>query len=294
MTVALLAAFTAAVCYGVASVLQALGARRPGTSVLGVARSTPYLIGVGLDVVAFLISTVALRRLPLFSVQAIVASSIVVTVALAIPLLGVRVRRAEALAIAVVCTGLLMLGLSASSEVPADPPRWVPAAGLGAAMVIAVMAWIALRRHAQGPALAVLAGLAFGLVGLSVRLLTAPSSLLGWLTDPATYALALSGALALLLYAAALRQWQVTSATAVVIALDTLVPATVGLLWLGDSAAPGRGWLAAAGFVAALGGAIALSRLSAELDHAGPVPTAAELLDDRSGTAAPTRAHATS
>lgn len=277
MTVALLAAFTAAACYGVASVLQAVGARRPGASVLEVTRSVPYLIGVALDVIAFLVSTVALRQLPLFSVQAIVASSIVVTVVLAIPVLGTRMRRTEILAIGVVCAGLLMLGLSSSSGVPNEPPWWLPTAALAAAVWVAIAAGTAILRRLAGPALALLAGLAFGLIGLSVRLLEAPPSVLGWLTDPATYALVLSGALALLLYAAALRQWQVTSATAVVIALDTVVPATVGLLWLGDSAAPGRGWLAGVGFAAALGGAIALSRLSAELDQAEVVPIAIDL-----------------
>lgn len=265
MTTALLAAVAAAVCYGVASVLQAVGASKASASLVGVTRSLPYLLGVALDIAGFLISTVALRRLPLFSVQAIVASSVVVTAALAIPVLGTRMRRAETLSVATVCTGLVLLGLSSSGEVAHTAPQWISKAALAAAVLVALAAAIALRRNVNGPPLAFLAGLAFGLVGLSVRLLDAPSSLLGWFADPATYALALAGALALLLYAAALRRWRVTSATAVVVALDTLVPATVGLLLLGDRAAPGRGLLATAGFVTALGGAIALSRLGAEL-----------------------------
>lgn len=263
MTGALVAALTAALCYGVASVLQALAARRPGATLAEVTRSLPYVVGVGLDVVAFLVSTVALRRLPLFSVQAIVASSVVVTALLAIPLLGVRMRRTEVLAVATVCGGLVMLGLSASPAALDTPPRWLPVATVVAAGLVGLTGWQAVRREVTGPTLAMLAGLSFGMVGLSVRLLTAEASWRSWLTDPATYSLVLSGLLALTLYAAALRRWQVTSATAVVVALDTIVPATVGLIWLGDSAAPGRAWLAAAGFVAALGGALALSRIGA-------------------------------
>lgn len=267
MTGALLAAFGAAVCYGLASVLQAIGASRPGTSVLRVTRSRPYLAGVALDIAGFLVSTVAIRELPLFSVQAIVASSVVVTIAVAVPVLGTRLRPAEALAVASVCAGLVMLSFSSASGVSTASPRWLTIASLGAAVLLAAGAWLAVRVAVSGPALAVLAGLAFGLLGLSVRLLRAPGLSLGWFADPAGYALVISGLLALWLYAASLQRWKVTSATAVVVALDTLVPATVGLLWLGDRAQPGRGWLAAGGFVAALGGAVVLARLGAALDE---------------------------
>lgn len=281
MSLALLAAVTAAVCYGIASVLQAVGASKASASLAGVTRSLPYLVGVALDIAGFLVSTIALRRLPLFSVQAIVASSVVVTAALAIPVLGTRMGRAETFAVAAVCSGLVLLGLSASEETARAAPQWIAPATLVAAIFVALLALVALRSDLAGPPLALLAGVAFGLLGLSVRLLAAPSTVLGWFADPATYALALSGGLALLLYAAALRRWQVTSATAVVVTLDTLVPAAVGLLLLGDRAAPGRGLLAAVGFATALAGAVVLSRLGGGLpeDAAEPetrqVPAAA-------------------
>lgn len=267
MTLAVLAALASAVCYGVASVLQAVGARKAGESLVGVTRSLPYLLGVVLDVMGFLVSTVALRQLPLYAVQAVVASSVVVTALLAVPVLKVRMQRAETLAVGVVVAGLFLLGLSSSGEVARTSPAWIAWAALVTAFLVAAMGRVAVARNLGGRVFAVLAGLAFGLVGLSVRLLEAPPSLLGWLTDPATYALALSGGLALLLYAATLQRWRVTSATAVVVTFDTLVPATIGLLLLGDRAAPGRGLLAAAGFVLAVGGAVALSRLGAGLAH---------------------------
>jgi drug/metabolite transporter (DMT)-like permease len=274
MNTALLAAVAAAICYGVASVLQALGANKTSTSLLRVTRSLPYMSGVALDIAGFLVSIVALRRLPLFSVQAIVASSVVVTAALAIPVLGTRLRRAETLGVAAVCVGLVLLGLSSSDKTAHPNPSWIALAALAAAISLGLAALVTLKGDVAGPTLALLAGLAFGLLGLSVRLLTAPASLVGWFTDPATYALALSGALALLLYAAALQRWHVTSATAVVVTLDTLLPATIGFFLLGDRAAPGRAILAAAGFALALGGAVALSRLGAGLlaSTAKPAP----------------------
>lgn len=260
MTLALIAAFVAAVCYGLGSLLQAVGARRPAKSVLAVTQSLPYLAGIGLDLMAFAVSTVALRRLPLFSVQAIVASSVVVTALLASLVLGLRLRRVERVAVAAACLGLLMLGLSSSGAPPESSPPWLAAIVLIVAIGVAAAGAFTLRRSASGPLLGLLAGAAFGLVSLSVRLLRIGPDLASWLADPAAYALLLSGAVALFLYAAALQRTHVTRTTAVVVTVDALLPAAVGVLLLGDRAAAGRGWLALLGFGAAVCGAVVLSR----------------------------------
>ena len=75
--------------YGVASVLQSVGARRVATAtgVTGLAAiliQVPYLIGLGLDGVAFVANVVALRELPLFLVQTVLSASIGVTAVLAV------------------------------------------------------------------------------------------------------------------------------------------------------------------------------------------------------------------
>src|SRR3954447_3424518 len=87
----LVGAFAAAVAYGAATVLQAVGARRAGPAagpdahlMLRLLRSLPSLAGLGLDVVGFGLSLAALRSQPLFVVQAIVASSLAVTALLVV------------------------------------------------------------------------------------------------------------------------------------------------------------------------------------------------------------------
>ena len=89
MLLGLLGAVGAALCYGVGSVLQALAARRTTSAegldprlLLRLARSWQYVVGLALDGVAFLLSIVALRSLPLFTVQSIVASFLAVTAVL--------------------------------------------------------------------------------------------------------------------------------------------------------------------------------------------------------------------
>ncbi|MEI8082901.1 MAG: hypothetical protein WCI74_13775, partial [Actinomycetes bacterium] len=86
MVIGLITAFTTAICYGVASVLQALAARRTEVGgavdprvLVRMVKQWPYLLGLGLDGVGFLVSLVALGMLPLFLVEAVIASSIGIT-----------------------------------------------------------------------------------------------------------------------------------------------------------------------------------------------------------------------
>ncbi|MET0694874.1 MAG: hypothetical protein ABWY56_13155 [Propionibacteriaceae bacterium] len=102
MVLGLLGAIGAAVCYGVASVLQALAARRTDTVegldprlLLRLAKSWQYVLGLALDGFAFLLSIVALRTLPLFAVQSIVASFLAITAVLGAIVLKMPLRRMD-------------------------------------------------------------------------------------------------------------------------------------------------------------------------------------------------------
>ena len=67
----MVAAGAGAVCYGVATVLQAIGARRTPRAGLHVrllarlARQLPYVVGLVLDLAGFVLVVVALHSLPL-------------------------------------------------------------------------------------------------------------------------------------------------------------------------------------------------------------------------------------
>ena len=78
--------------------------------------------------------------------------------------------------------------------------------------------------------------------------------------SPATYILAAAGVVSFMLYASALESGSVTVATAAVILFETIPPAIVGILLLGDKTRHGMADLAAAGFVLALVSATALAR----------------------------------
>ncbi len=70
----------------------------------------------------------------------------------------------------------------------------------------------------------------------------------------------MAGVLAMLTYSIALQRGSVTQATAPLVVGETVAPALVGLLLLGDHARPGWGWVAILGFSLSVAGAVSLAR----------------------------------
>ena len=272
MSLGLLGAFAAALCYGTASVLQSVASRRVAGSaeldprlLLRLAGQLPYVAGFLLDLLGFAASVLALHTLPLFVVQAAVAASVGVTALVAAWFLGVRLRRVVVGALVGVGAGLSLLALGARPA-PAVPVsyvgRWLVFAGAVLVLVVGVVS-ARLRGPFGVAALAAGAGLAFGGVGVAARILELPRPLWRVFTEPEAYALVGYGVLGLLLFATALQRGAVTTVSAVMFVVETVVPAVVGLWWLGDSARPGYAGVAAAGFALTVVGAVELARHSA-------------------------------
>ncbi|QRP49608.1 hypothetical protein [Amycolatopsis sp. FDAARGOS 1241] len=274
----LLCALLSAVAYGIASVLQAVAAKAApdaGAGVdprllLRVLRQGKYVAGLGLDVLGFVAQLAALHVLPLFVVQATQAASLAVT-AVAVRVLGVRLGPREWAAVAVVCTGLALLGASAQSEGSEAVGLDFRLALAGAVVVLGlagIMAGKASRR-VRTPALGLIAGLSFGLVAVAGRIIPsfAPLDLL---TDPALYLVAVSGGMAMLFFATALQRGSVTTSTAMMVLGETVLPSLIGVLLLGDRTRPGFAAVAVAGFVLAVSAALALARFGepAPIDQA--------------------------
>lgn len=294
MVLGLCGAFAAALCYGTGSVLQAIAARDADSVegldarlLLTLLRSWRYILGVGLDGLGFVLSLAAVRTLPLFVVQSIVASFLAITAVLGVVVLGMRLSRVDKVALVVVLAGLVLVALSAAEDRTVEVSSVEEWGVLMAAAALAVVA-VPLARvpgPAGAAALGGVAGLAFGATAVAARIL--PSSLsfdrpVASLEEvarhPATYALALGGIVALLAYSTALQRGSVTQATAPLVVGETVAPALVGLLLLGDEPRPGWGWVAAVGFGLAVVGALALSghgEVSEEqTDGAGVAPAA--------------------
>ncbi|MFF5564254.1 hypothetical protein ACFY7Z_04225 [Streptomyces sp. NPDC012623] len=276
----MICALGAAVCYGTASVLQAVAARaaEPGTGsgvdtalLVRAVRQWRYVAGLGLDGAGFVLQIVALRALPIYAVGAALAASLAVTAVVAARLLRVRLSATEWGAVAVVCGGLAMLGLASGTEGGGTGPvalRWAMLAVAGAVLLLGAVAG-GLPDRPRALVLGLGAGFGFGVVEVSVRLIDSADP-----ANPAVYALLLGGGAAFLLLTSALQRGAVTTATAGLVLGETIGPALVGVVWLGDRTRGGLEWLAVAGFAVAVAGALTLARFGeppVARDGAGPV-----------------------
>lgn len=282
MLVSLTAGLIAALCYGVASVMQAVAVheasqRPPENSAAGgvdpglvprMLRQWRFVASLFLDTLGFIAQLVALRRLPLFAVQAMVAANLAVTAVLAALLIGVALSWREWLAVTGVVVGVGLLGSSAGPEGASQAGAVfklaliVAVAGLGLCGIVAAR----LRDPMRTLLLGTVAGLGYGVLGIAARVLNGfePLTLL---RDPAAYAVAAAGIVSFVFYATALEGGSVTVATAAVVLAETLPPAVIGVIFLGDMTRPGLEPAAVAGFLLAVTSAVMLARFG-EAEHA--------------------------
>ena len=220
MLASLTAALVAALFYGIATVMQAVAAHeasnrsREDANAGGVdpgllprmLRQWRFVLSLCLDTLGFLAQLVALRRLPLFAVQAIVAANLAVTAVLASLLIGAALSWREWLAVIGVVAGVGLLGSSAGPEGATQA-----GAVFKLALIVAVAALglcgLAAARFLRNPArtlvLGMVAGFGYGVLGIAARVLNgfAPLTLV---KDPAAYAVAAAGIVSFVFYATAL------------------------------------------------------------------------------------------
>ncbi|PRY15924.1 hypothetical protein [Kineococcus rhizosphaerae] len=256
MSLALGAALLAALAYAGASILQALGVRG-GSSAAALTRSPLYLAGLGLDGLAWLLSLVALRRLPTFAVQSLLAGSLALTVLLARVVLRSRLRTRDTVAVLLLVGALGVVG-GAGTEQPAP---LVPAPVLVALCVAAglcLSAVLALRRSGS-TVFAVLAGLGYSVAALGARAVEVPPAWWRVALEPVAWAVVVAGVAGTLAYAAALEKGSVGAATALLWSVEVVVPAVAGFALLGDEVRPGWFGAAVAALVVVVGCSVVLA-----------------------------------
>lgn len=264
----LLFAFLAAVSTAGATILQAVGARHAKhfrtvnpRLLLSVIKSLPYVLGLVLLTLSFVLTLIALQNTPLFVVQALAAASIAGIAAVSAVLFRVRLHAVEWAAVAAVCAGVVILVLTQKSSTATHLPPIGPWALLLAAGGISVVALTATRLLSGAAMPSLFAGLAFGDAAVASRVIAdLDGSLSALLASPATYAIVISGLIGTLLYATALQRGSVTAVFGVSTVGQTIGPAVTGWLLLGDSVHPGTAPYAAVGFGLALVGALVLGR----------------------------------
>jgi len=263
VTLSLIAAISGALLYGVASVMQAVAVRRTGG--LRALRHPLYLAGLACDGVAWIASLLALNALPLFTVQAILAGALAVTVVLARLVLAAALRWIDVAAVAVAVAALGVLALAAGPDAggnTAASAGFVATTLVGLGLLTAAAALTYRRGH--GMWFAGLAGLASTGAAISARAahLAMPSGavdLMATAKQPLVGAIVSFGVLTVVTYARSLERAEVGPATAVVAVVDVMVPAAIGLAVLGDTVRGGWAPAAAVATAFALVAAVVLA-----------------------------------
>jgi drug/metabolite transporter (DMT)-like permease len=269
--------------YGVANLLQSRAATRttlhhtfdPGL-LLRLAGQRCYLLGIGCQTLGFILAFLARRDLPLFLVQASVAAGLGVTALLGVLVLKWSLPTAELILLGLLLGGICALVLSAR---PAPARRIGPGLVLALAatvLAIALLGYFAARLH--GPlgsvVLGSLAGIDFSAAAIAARPLTNAHTVPGFVTNPLLYLVLVHSLVGQLLLGLAMQRGSTTAAVAAMDAAGAVPAAIVGLLVLGDRIEPGRGWLAALGFVVTLGSVIGLTRYAEPQHHHATAPHA--------------------
>jgi len=238
----------AAICYGVASVMQAVAARaashRPAPGTAGPAGAAPqgvdpgllvrmlgqwrFVASLGLDTLGFLGQLIALHRLPLFAVQAMIAANLAVTAVVATWLIGAVLHWREWIAVGGVVTGVGLLGSSAGPEGASQASVTFKLALIVAIAGLALIGLAAgrLPDPLRTPVLGVVAGTGYGVLAVAARVLNSFSPL-SLVRDPATYALIAAGILGALFGQSAFNAGPLSLSLPVV---DTVEPTTAVLL----------------------------------------------------------------
>jgi hypothetical protein len=254
--------------YGLANMLQSMAAARTAAHetldpklLMRLARQGVYLFGIFFQTFGFVLAFAARRDLPLFLVQAAVAAGLGVTAILGVVILKWRLPGSEILLLGGLVIGLTGLVVSAQPH-PSRPIGTFGVILLVAALgALSVAGFFAARlKGVKGSVvLGGLAGIAFAAAAVASRPLANFGNVDAFLTDPLLYLLIAHSLVGQLLLGLAMQRGSTTAAVAAMDAAAAVPAAIIGLLFLGDKIAPGREWIAAAGFVATLGAVIGLT-----------------------------------
>jgi hypothetical protein len=263
-----LGALVACLGYGVASVLQSIGAKRAAevvglTGLALIIKQVPYLLGLAADGLGFAGNVVALQRLPLFLVQSVMAGSIGVTAVIA-SLRGARLSWKDWTSLTVLGAGLIFLSLTAVPTAAARLPlvdEWIILLTVLAPAVIGLIGF-RMKGRASAIVMSCAAGLGFTGVALASRGIGADDIAWPLLLNPLLWAILVHGAVGMAFFTVALQRDAVTLITAITFVFEVVVPSLIGIVLFGDAIEPGRMPLAIAGFLLAIGGAISLSRFA--------------------------------
>jgi hypothetical protein len=268
--------------YGVANLLQSAAAARTTVHhtfdpslLVRLAGQRTYLLGLGCQVLGFVLAFLARRDLPLFLVQASVAAGLGVTALLGVLVLKWSLPTAEVVLLTLLLGGITALVLAAEPAHSRRLGTLVVVLLAASVPAIAVLGFFAVRLHGAlgSVVLGSLAGVNFSAAAIAARPLANEHTAAGFFSNPLLYLLVVHSLVGQLMLGLAMQRGSTTAAVAAMDAAGAVPAAIVGLLLLGDRIHDGREWVAALGFVVTLAAVIGLTRYAEPQHHHATAPT---------------------
>lgn len=265
---ALTAAIGCAIFNGTAAILEKIGAgqekkvRSSHPGLLWRLRNSPsYLLGITLDLLAWVLTILAVHSLPLFVVQPIIACSVIISVMIEHYVFKRRLTMGFIVSIATILAGLVLLALVATPEqaaVIAPITKWaIILTPLGLVAIGSLFSTIE-KRYATF-ILAAISGLAFGGVSIAGRALIFSHPYTHLISNPLLWATGIYGLLGILFFTIALQRAAASAVNATMIACETLVPICAGLFLLGDHPRDNLWVVVALGIICTLVGTMSIA-----------------------------------
>ena len=258
----ILEATVAMILYSIAGLLQSAGAQR-ATRRRPVAVQPAFLGGLGVDLLAWLCAVLALQRLPVFAVQAVIGGSIAITALVSAHMVGARLPTVSRVAVSGCLVGLVLVAASAGEEHLTVRSRSVDLVLLIAVLLLGV-AVLVLRTGSRAWPLALIAGMGFGGSALAIRAAHVQTAgdfdLMALLGQPSTYLVIAYWVVGIVSYTGALSRGDIGAVTAVYLVTQVVVPGMVGIGLLGDPVRPGWVGVLGVGLTAAVAGTVVLAR----------------------------------
>lgn len=271
LAVGAVAASLASVLYNTGLLLQAEASRREPVSVafapgllVRLVQHRRWLVGSAIAVLGWPLQAFALTRAPLTVVQPLLAVGLIIPLAFGKRMLGERVSRSDVLTIGVLVAGASLVVVLAPprSDVSGVSFRLVVAlAALGTVLVCALLL-AAVVRHRRGLMLMLAAGVGFALASITTKLLADAFSRGEWVAVAIWLAgTAAAGIVALIGEMNALQISAASTVSALVLALETIIPVTLSPFLFGEAGGSASSIaLRSAALAMTIGAAIVLTR----------------------------------
>lgn len=248
----LAAAFGCAILNGIAVILEKTGVDQiPLTNssfniIWHLKNNYLYILGIILDLIAWLLTIYAVFRLPLFIVQPIIALSIIITVILENLIFKKTITSKMLISFLVIIVGLILLAMVAKTQTV--PPinsniKW----SIVLFPIVLIIAGIISLKISNKTVLAVLSGLSFGGVSIAGRVLGVHGINLYILENPIIWAIIVYGLVGIYFFTLALKKNSASLVNAIMIGAETMFPIIIGVLILGDRPLNNNWYLAVSG-----------------------------------------------